>query len=246
MKRLIALLLIVSGCAHSPRLLLNAHAHNDYLHPRPLYDALNAGFCSVEADIWLVDGELLVAHDRAQTQAGKTLQRLYLDPLHEFIKHDDRPITLFIDIKSDAEPTYEKLREVLVAYASMLTNYDRGRIHRRAVSVLITGNRPFEMIAAEEHRLVAIDGTAESLVTSPPVNLVPQVSIKWTEAVQRDFKSLIECAHLQGRNIRFYATPDNPQTWRMLRNAGVDLINTDNLTGLRDFLQGENRSRAAR
>ena len=35
--------------------LPRAHAHNDYLHQRPLLDALDNGFCSVEADISLVD-----------------------------------------------------------------------------------------------------------------------------------------------------------------------------------------------
>ena len=46
-----------------PRALPAAHAHNDYLHKRPLLDALAQGFCSVEADIFLVDGALLVAHE---------------------------------------------------------------------------------------------------------------------------------------------------------------------------------------
>src|SRR5688500_17684262 len=43
--------------------LERAHAHNDYEHERPLYDALDHGFKSVEADIWLIDGELVVSHD---------------------------------------------------------------------------------------------------------------------------------------------------------------------------------------
>ena len=43
--------------------LPQAHAHNDYEHDRPLRDALDPGFTSVEADVWLVDGKLLVAHD---------------------------------------------------------------------------------------------------------------------------------------------------------------------------------------
>ena len=43
--------------------LRQAHAHNDYEHVRPLHDALDHGFTSVEADIFLVDGDLLVAHD---------------------------------------------------------------------------------------------------------------------------------------------------------------------------------------
>jgi hypothetical protein len=36
--------------------LERAHAHNDYEHERPLFDALDHNFKSVEADIWLVNG----------------------------------------------------------------------------------------------------------------------------------------------------------------------------------------------
>src|SRR4030095_12119754 len=52
---------LVPAFAQTP--LLRAHAHNDYEHTRPLLDALEQGFCSVEADIYLIDGELRVAHD---------------------------------------------------------------------------------------------------------------------------------------------------------------------------------------
>ena len=62
------------------------HAHNDYEHARPLHDALARGFGSVEADIWLVDGALLVAHDRKALRPDRTLQALYLDPLRERVR----------------------------------------------------------------------------------------------------------------------------------------------------------------
>jgi hypothetical protein len=57
------------------------HAHNDYLHPRPLLDALDAGARSVEADIYLVNGALLVAHKPQQVNPQRSLQSLYLDRL---------------------------------------------------------------------------------------------------------------------------------------------------------------------
>jgi hypothetical protein len=38
--------------------LSRAHAHNDYEHDRPLYDAFAHGFNSVEADVFLVDDDL--------------------------------------------------------------------------------------------------------------------------------------------------------------------------------------------
>src|SRR5690242_5509037 len=53
----------VSGADAAIIPLTRAHAHNDYEHTRPLLDALDQGFCSVEADVWLIDGELRVAHD---------------------------------------------------------------------------------------------------------------------------------------------------------------------------------------
>ena len=36
--------------------LRRAHAHNDYYHKRPLLDALDQGFCSVEADVFFAQG----------------------------------------------------------------------------------------------------------------------------------------------------------------------------------------------
>src|SRR5262249_11249891 len=59
------------------------HAHNDYEHPRPLFDALDHGFRSVEADIFLVDGKLLVGHAQADLKPERTLEKLYLDPLRD-------------------------------------------------------------------------------------------------------------------------------------------------------------------
>ncbi len=68
--------------------LRNAHAHNDYEHKRPLFDALDRGFCSVEADIFLSDNQLLVGHTKSDLKAERTLQKLYLDPLRTRIKEN--------------------------------------------------------------------------------------------------------------------------------------------------------------
>ena len=69
--------------AADPKPLERAHAHNDYEHARPLLDALDQGFCSVEADIFLKDGQLLVAHTVLDLKPERTLQKLYLDPLRQ-------------------------------------------------------------------------------------------------------------------------------------------------------------------
>ena len=82
-----------SGCrssydAPAVRALPSAHAHNDYDHRRPLQDALDRGFNSVEADVWLIDGELRVAHDLADAKPGRTLESLYLKPLADRVREN--------------------------------------------------------------------------------------------------------------------------------------------------------------
>ena len=59
--------------------LRRAHAHNDYEHPKPLINALGHGFGSVEADVHLVEGKLLVGHDPEDLLPERTLERLYLE-----------------------------------------------------------------------------------------------------------------------------------------------------------------------
>ena len=73
---LVAFLAVAFQVQAQPKPLTNVHAHNDYEHKRPLFDALDHGFCSVEADVHLVDGQLLVAHSRLEVTPGKTLQAL--------------------------------------------------------------------------------------------------------------------------------------------------------------------------
>ena len=54
-------------------------------------------------------------------------------------------------------------------------------------------------------------------------------------------KEIIKKTHEKGRRVRFWATPDRPSQarealWRELLAAGVDVLNTDDLKGLQQFL----------
>jgi len=49
-------------------------------------------------------------------------------------------------------------------------------------------------------------------------------------------KGIVDKSHAQGRRVRFWGAPDFPAFWRMLLEADVDLINTDDLEGVRKFL----------
>jgi len=241
-----------------PMPLINAHAHNDYEHARPLFDALDRGFCSVEADIYLVDGQLLVAHDRAQVSPTRTLQALYLDPLRERVRKNGGKVypngpecTLLIDIKSEGEKVYPVLREVLKGYAEMLTVFRPDKTEPKAITVILSGSRPTTMLANEPLRYAAIDGRLPDLDQNPSRHLVPLVSDDWSRsfhwrgagplpAVEKQkLREVVKQAHQQGRRIRFWGAPDNVQAWQELHRAGVDLLNTDDLAGMQKFFAGQ-------
>ena len=125
----------------------HTHAHNDYEHTRPLFDALDQGFTSVEADIYLKDGQLLIGHTASSLRPERTLEKLYLDPLRERARiHGGRiykngpAFYLLIDVKTAAEPTYRRLHEVLAQYSDILTTVE-GKGQSGAVTAVISGNR---------------------------------------------------------------------------------------------------------
>ena len=181
------LVLVAASTATTSEPLVHAHAHNDYQHERPLLDALAHGFCSVEADIFLVSGKLLVGHTRLELRKSRTLESLYLDPLKNRVAdyngrvYQDGPsFTLLIDIKSDGAATYAALRTVLAQYAEMLTKVVDKKKAPGAIDVVISGNRPQSMIAAEKIRFAGIDGRLIDLDTSQPSHLMPLISDRWT------------------------------------------------------------------
>jgi N-acyl-D-amino-acid deacylase len=236
--------------------LIHGHAHNDYEHKRPLFDALDNGFCSVEADIYLVNGQLLVAHERFQTKPEKTLQALYLDPLRERIKKNGGRVypgspecTLLIDIKTDWKTTYPVLREVLKQYADILTIFRSGSRSTNAIIAIITGNRSNEMFAGETERYCALDGELADLDSKASANLIPWISSNWSSTFLWDghgempgeekskLKEIVGKTHAKGCQLRFWNSPDNPDFWREILADGVDLINTDKLPELRQFFE---------
>jgi hypothetical protein len=234
-----------------------AHAHNDYLHARPLEDALDHGFMSVEADIFLVDGKLLVAHTKNELKPDRTLQKLYLDPLRKRVIASGGnvypghgPFTLLIDIKSSSAATYGVLSKELAEYADILSTVRNGRVEPKAIDVVISGDRPQAIMAAEAVRYAGIDGRLSDLNSDLPVHLLPLISDNWAlffkwkgqgpigDADLTKLQDAVAKAHAHGRRIRFWATPDNENVWRELHANGVDLINTDDLAGLEKFLRG--------
>lgn len=239
-----------------------AYAHGDQDHGRPLADALDHGFTSVEADIFLRPEGLLVGHDAEDLRPGRTLQKLYLDPLRDRVEAGDGRVHrggptfyLLVDVKSEAEATYAALDKVLAGYANILSVTKNGRFDERAVTIMLSGNRAKETVAKQPSRYVAIDGRLDDLKLDAPVHLVPWISADWSQVFtwrgdrpipaleKARLSELVRQAHGQGRQVRFWATPEREEVWQALLAAGVDRISTDKLLQLQIFLLAAQKSR---
>lgn len=231
------------------------HAHNDYEHPHPLVSALRHGFTSVEADVWPVGGRLLVAHQRNQVDASRTLESLYLRPLARDVATGSVPahLQLLVDVKGDPASTLPLLRAELASYAGMLTAYRGCTMVPGRVSVVVSGNAhpvaprsgDTSLFGYDQPLQRGSDPTVEEAVT-------PLVSGDWADwftwdghgempAREHDrLVRLVEAAHAAGSAIRFWDTPDAPgpareALWRELAADGVDYLNTDDLVGYAVF-----------
>lgn len=208
------------------------------------------GYCSVEADINLVDGKLLVAHGMWAVKTNRTLESLYLEPMRQRIKQNGGRLypngpecVLLIDFKTAGAPTYAVLREVLKKYADILTVFRVGKKETNAITAILTGGYPRDLLAADKVRYAAGDGKLADLTNNPPATLVPWISENWSplfkwrasgpmpEDERTKLKEIVAKAHEQGRQVRFWGSPDTPAFWKELLEDDVDLINTDNLGG---------------
>ncbi|MEU5519990.1 phosphatidylinositol-specific phospholipase C/glycerophosphodiester phosphodiesterase family protein [Streptomyces sp. NPDC047860] len=253
---------------HRQRPLWRAHAHNDYEHPRPLLDALDHRFGSVEADIFLVGGQLQVAHDPEDLDPSRTLESLYLDPLAARVRANRGSVyrghrgalQLLVDIKTEGASTYLELDRRLRRYRHLFTTYVHGRVIPGPVTAVISGDRAARApMAAQRVRRAFYDGRLTDLGGPARASFVPLISDNWTlnftwqgvgpfpDAERRKLRGIVSTAHARGQRVRFWATPDLPgpardALWGELVAADVDHLNTDDLAGLESFLDSHRRA----
>ncbi|MFI1167252.1 phosphatidylinositol-specific phospholipase C/glycerophosphodiester phosphodiesterase family protein [Streptomyces sp. NPDC020801] len=258
-----------AGEAHrGPRPLRHAHAHNDYEHPHPLFDALDHRFGSVEADIHLVGDQLLVAHDPVELDPRRTLESLYLEPLAARVRVNHGavyrgwhrpPLQLLVDIKTEGSSTYLELDRHLMRHRHLFTTYAHGHVHSGPVIAVISGDRAARTpMEAQSVRRAFYDGRLTDLGSPAPASFVPLISDNWTlnftwsgdgpfpDAERRKLRGIVDEAHAHGQRVRFWATPDTAgpardALWGELLAAGVDYLNTDDLAGLEAFLDAHDR-----
>jgi hypothetical protein len=248
---------VQSNCFAQSTPLLNGFAHNDYRHKHPLYDALDNGFTNIEADIFLRDTSLVVAHICPYFKGGKTLEKLYLKPLYDRVMQNNgrvytnygRPVILMIDVKTNSDNTYRVLERLLDKYRTILTSCNNGKVVYRAVTVVISGNKPYSLLESEHSRLAFIDDDLRRVARDTTThNVFTMASCKYSRLLRWDGKgeipfyekqrlcTFVAIAHLMGAKVRLWGSPERKAVWDELLKCGVDLINTDHLVTLRNYL----------
>jgi hypothetical protein len=170
----------------------------------------------------------------------------------------EHPLLLLIDIKDNGLQSYQLLELILQDFREILCQMTPEGYMAGRVMVIVSGNRPIEYMQGQSKRLAFVDGRIRDLEENFPPELMPLISDRWgkmfswkgrgpmPEAQRERLRSYVGKAHKNGQMIRFWATPDDPGVerealWTELVEAGADLINTDDLSGLRIFFSENKR-----
>lgn len=227
----------------------NVHAHNDYLQPIPFHTAYHRQIGSIEADLFLQNGALYVAHELKEIRHDRTLETLYLKPLQAQIRKNkgtpypqpNAGLQLLIDFKTEGKTTLPVLVKILAKYPEISAN--------AGIRIVISGNKPAPVTWAQYPDFICFDGTPGEHYTPQELQRIALFSANFRKYSQWNGKDqiagheldriteLIESVHHLNKKFRFWATPDNINTWKTLMDLGVDYIGTDDVTGLTDYLK---------
>ncbi len=217
-----------------------------------MLEALEAGAGSLEADVFLIDGELRIGHSLAEAQKGARLQDVYVP----FVDHPilRRPIAdgrtenvlLLVDIKTDGAKAWLRLRELLAEVKDRLAGARPG-----AVRVVVSGDRDQQAILSDPAGLAGVDGRFDEPRAGIPAWRIPLVSGSWTsffawrgrgafpEDQAAKLAGMTSAIRAEGRRSRFWASPDLPLAWSALKKGGADFINTDRPGSVRSWLDAQ-------
>lgn len=252
------------------------HSHNDYWRRIPFFDAVHAGCSSVEADVWHFHDELYVGHAIPALSHNRTFRSLYINPIlsvlnrqnpvTEFSKGSkngvfdeqfDQTLVLLVDFKTNGVDLFPVVEEQLSPLRDQgyLTHYNGTDLIQGAVTVVGTGNTPFESVLANNtYRDIFFDAPLKVFTTDGPnneslkynytnsfyasVSAYEAVGFPWlghyTDRQVDKLRDHILGAQKAGLKARYWDTPAWPKglrnyIWTLLVKQGTDYLNVDDI-----------------
>lgn len=252
MRQFIFFLLFITKLIAQPTTYTtqNAHSHNDYEQKRPFHEAFERNFGSIEADVYLVDGELYVAHDLKNITKERTFKQLYLIPLLEKIQQNKRKVfsknsqlQLLIDLKTGGETL-----KVLESQMKLYRQYFDNSQNKNAIRIVISGNMPNPSEFEQFDTIFTFDGRKNVKYNTDERKRVVLVSESFSTiggwAMDGTLKPevfakasvFIDSLHKAGKKVRLWGTPNKVNSFDALSKLKVDYIGTDSLQLLHEYL----------
>jgi glycerophosphoryl diester phosphodiesterase len=224
-----------------------AHSHNDYEQKLPFEAAYNLGFDSIEADLYLKDNEIFVAHDWDKIKPERTFKNLYLNPLLLKIKANNgfpyknkKNLTLMLDLKNEGRKIMMALFEQLKPFKKELKN----------VKIVLSGDMPPPEEFKNYNKIFFFDGRKELIYSKKEFKRIAFVSASYldfgkhwmgkTPMPDETFQKIDlfdKQMHSKGKKVRLWATPNTVLGFETLKKLDIDIIGTDDLKLLSEYLK---------
>lgn len=240
---LLALALSCCGAAAAqPPVLI--HSHNDYAQRVPFYQAYAQQVSSIEADVFLHDGQLLVGHDVEDLRADMTFEALYVEPIVTLFarnggrafRDSDQTLQLMVELKSETDPTLRAVAALLGRWPEVFDP----EVNPAAVRVAVTGRVPAPEAFDRYPRFLGFDGAWDADYTPEQLERIALISTNFRDfsqwngkgtiipAEKERLEQVIDRAHEQGKPVRFWNAPEGTTVYYTFYDMGIDYINTDN------------------
>lgn len=247
-------ILLFSNLAHGQEYnSSHVFAHNDYVRAQPFFTAYELKVGYIEADVFLRDGELFVAHHHHEIRPGRTLDSLYLRPLQLQLRKNggnvyENPaaeLTLMIDLKTEGTSTLAAITKAIERYPELKAS--------RTLRFMISGSVPDPALWKNYPSYICFDGRPGVPYTPEQWKRIHMISTSFGQHVKWDgegqlsseeiskIRVLMEEAHSAGKKFRFWGTPDRENAWRQFMEMRMDVVLTDDVVGLIEFIARNGR-----
>lgn len=239
---LVLALTCCGAAAAQPPVLI--HSHNDYAQRVPFYQAYAQQVSSIEADVFLHDGQLLVGHDVEDLRADMTFEALYVEPIVTLFarnggrafRDSDQTLQLMVELKSETDPTLRAVAALLGRWPEVFDP----EVNPAAVRVAVTGRVPAPEAFDRYPRFLGFDGAWDADYTPEQLERIALISTNFRDfsqwngkgtiipAEKERLEQVIDRAHEQGKPVRFWNAPEGTTVYYTFYDMGIDYINTDN------------------
>ncbi|MFY1047867.1 alkaline phosphatase [Chryseobacterium sp. GP-SGM7] len=219
------------------------HSHNDYEQKVPFWYALGSGVQSIEADVFLENNELFVAHNQKDITKERTFENLYLNPIDKALEMNmikQESLQILIDIKTDAKATLAQIVKSIQKHPKIAT--------QNKVKFVISGNQPLPEDYNSYPDFILFDYQKLDDLTADQWKKVALLSLNFKQysvwngkggVMEKDLPTVTEVikkAKSFGKPFRFWAIPDGKTSWEFFAHNGVDFINTDHPKECTDYI----------